>query len=1522
MKKSSILFLLLAMLTAMRSNAQLVTLSESFDGTTFVPAGWTDMLTSGSCPWTRVTSGNVGYPSVSVSPHSGAGMAYFASYNYSSGVRSMVTPAFSLSNRGSNSASVTFWMFRDGGYSSWLDKVDVYINTSTSVSSATLLGTIYRSSSQSPSVSSNGWYQYTFSIPSSFAGSTNYLFFQGTSDYGNSIFVDDISYTTYPSVCFGTPTPGNTITSNGLVCSTSLNFTLSAQNSTSGTGVTYQWQTSSNGTTWSNVASGGTSATYTTTQSASTYYRVAVTCSNSGNTGYSNPTRVISTSSCYCTTSNGSGCSYGDRIDNVTISTLNNNSSCNSNSGSHIDYGGSAGIPTLGLGLTYPLSVTGGDGGTEYVAAWIDYDQSGTFDAGEYISVGNYTSYSGDVTLTTNVTIPSSATQGYTKMRVRIRYGSSIGSSSACSSFGYGETEDYDVNITCVTPAPTALPATTSVCSGNNATFTSTATGLGVTYQWQVSTNSGSTWTNITNGGNYSGATTSTLTVSNVTSAISGNQYRQVAATTCSSNTGTSNASTLILNTNPVVNTQPSATTTCANSSASFTTAMTGGIITYQWQVSTNGGSTWTNISNSSPYSGATSATLNISSAPISYNNYQYRAVGSNGCFNTNSNAATLTVNPLPAITANPSNTTICPNSNATFTGAASGLSLSYQWQISTNSGSTWTNLTNTATYSGVTTTTLAITSAPTTLNGAMYRMIATSSVCAPPATTTAAILNVGNGILITQHPVYQYICDGSNATYSAAGQSTNLTFQWQESRDSGVTWTNLSNTGVYSGVTTGTLSLTGARVAMNNYRYRCALSSACVPAVYTLPAALYVATLPAIASSPASTTICDNQVAHFVVSATGTALTYQWQVNNGSGYSNISNGTMYANATTNSLTVRNTNPGMNGYTYRCVVSGFCTPSVTSSAATLNVNTTPAINTQPSNNFICPGSNATFTINAVATGISYQWQINTGAGFTNLSNNSTYSGANSAALTVAAPTTSMNNYTYRCVVTGICSPSITSASVYHFVSTPPTISAQPADKQTCNNTNTSFYIGAGAITPTGFVNYQWQLSPDNGNSWISLANSGPYSGVTTDNLKIASPDMTFNGNLYRCVVSTSCNPSATSNPASLTILMPPAIGAQPANVTICPGSRAVFAVGANGSNLNYKWQVNNGSGFVDISGSDPLYVGNTSPQLIIPRTSVPMDGNLYRCIVSGSCTPTLTSSAAALKVHNPVTIVSQTIEDTACETNEKKLGVLAKGSALLYQWQVQTSPGIFKDLVNIPPYSGTTTDSLRITQTPASLSGNIYRCMITENILCNLKFYTNDIPLYVNAAPQSTPAQVITPFFSPVTFKVPNVGTSFQWQENVNNSGFADITDTIRFQGVTTPSLTILNAGFDMSGNQYRCVVDGVCKNTVASSVSKLIVDATLGVNTVSKSSGISMKVYPNPLAGAQLNISFNKTLSGVTHARVLDKLGNLVYQGIITPGQSNIASIELDALAAGVYILQVTNEDSHFNQAISFTKQ
>ena len=192
-KWTSLVLLCFLFITSIGSVQAQVVNTESFDATTFVPTGWTDLLSSGTNTWTRVTAGT--FPTQST--HTGAGEAKFNSWDVNGGVRSIITPAFPLSANATG-APVSFWMYRDDGYNTTADKIEVYYNTAANLTGAVLLGTVNRAIGLAPTVAANGWYQYSYTIPSTVTASNVYLIFKGSSLYGNNIYIDDVSWTSYP----------------------------------------------------------------------------------------------------------------------------------------------------------------------------------------------------------------------------------------------------------------------------------------------------------------------------------------------------------------------------------------------------------------------------------------------------------------------------------------------------------------------------------------------------------------------------------------------------------------------------------------------------------------------------------------------------------------------------------------------------------------------------------------------------------------------------------------------------------------------------------------------------------------------------------------------------------------------------------------------------------------------------------------------------------------------------------------------------------------------------------------------------------------------------------------------------------------------------------------------------------------------------------------------------------------------------------------------------------------------------
>lgn len=179
-------------------------------------------------------------------------------------------------------------------------------------------------------------------------------------------------------------------------------------------------------------------------------------------------------------------------------------------------------------------------------------------------------------------------------------------------------------------PAVVTNPTPQTVVAGRTATFTAAATGSPVpTVQWQISKDAGKTFANIT------GATSTTLKFV-TTSAMNGYQYRAVF--TNSLGHATTAAAKLTVQTAPVVTVNPVNKTVLAGATVTFTAAATGNPKpTVQWQVSTDGGTTYHDIT------GATSATLQLTAAKSMSGNH-YRARFKNTVATVYTHFAILTV--------------------------------------------------------------------------------------------------------------------------------------------------------------------------------------------------------------------------------------------------------------------------------------------------------------------------------------------------------------------------------------------------------------------------------------------------------------------------------------------------------------------------------------------------------------------------------------------------------------------------------------------------------------------------------------------------------------------------------------------------------------------------------------------------------------------------------------------------------------------------------------------------------------
>ena len=162
---------------------------------------------------------------------------------------------------------------------------------------------------------------------------------------------------------------------------------------------------------------------------------------------------------------------------------------------------------------------------------------------------------------------------------------------------------------------------------------------------------------------------------------------------------------------------QPASVAVTAGATATFSVIATGKGLAYQWQRGT------TNIA------GATGASLTTAATTGADDGATFRVVITNKKGSVTSSAATLTVNVPPAITTAPGNATVDVGATATFSVAATGTRLSYQWQRGT------------ANIPGATSATYTTPATVLADDGATFRAVVTNT--AGTVTSTAATLTV-----------------------------------------------------------------------------------------------------------------------------------------------------------------------------------------------------------------------------------------------------------------------------------------------------------------------------------------------------------------------------------------------------------------------------------------------------------------------------------------------------------------------------------------------------------------------------------------------------------------------------------------------------------------------------------------------------------------------------------------------------------------------------------------------------------
>jgi hypothetical protein len=288
---------------------------------------------------------------------------------------------------------------------------------------------------------------------------------------------------------------------------------------------------------------------------------------------------------------------------------------------------------------------------------------------------------------------------------------------------------------------------------------------------------------------------------------------------------------------------------------------------------------------------------------------------------------------------------------------------------------------------------------------------------------------------------------------------------------------------------------------------------------------------------------------------------------------------------------------------------------------------------------------------------------------------------------------------YRVVMTNN-SGAVTSQVATLTVAREAGIAAQPASQSMVLNNTAMFTVGMFGLPP---FYYQWYF---NGSP---LTDGSHSSGTTTASLSISNVQIA-DGGTYSVVVTNAYN-AVTSTLATLTVLVPATITNQPADQSVLLNSNATFTVSATGTGtLTYRWMkdgtnLNNGG----------RIAGATSPTLTVSGAQT-NDTGPYQAIVSNTY-GTTTSTVATLTVHIPVQITAQPSSTAVLIGSNASFAVAASGTSLGYQWFLNGTP-----LVDDARISGTTTPSLVISNVLATDVGGYW--VSVSNLLTSARSMT------------------------------------------------------------------------------------------------------------------------------------------------------------------------------------------------------
>lgn len=315
-----------------------------------------------------------------------------------------------------------------------------------------------------------------------------------------------------PPPCTGTPAAG-TASITPATGAPSSTFNVSVTGSSASSGLSYQWQVSEDGSTnWTDIPGATTAnATLTAVSLSATqrFYRRKITCNNSGLFSYSNTVKFTTAATNYCvpTVTNPNGLYISSvAIVGTMADPPVNLSGAGTNGTGYSNFTNLSPIAqqAQGEGVNVQASLAGNQFALGRWKAWVDWNGDGDFDDANE-EVYNLNPTIAQATLNLGFTIPDNQDPGNYRMRIRVNNGSTwLGQDtggfnfSSCDPFkdgtglfddknGYGETEDYLIKVVSNCSAKITTVTNGSECyvtGGKKVILSATASETVTEFRW------------------------------------------------------------------------------------------------------------------------------------------------------------------------------------------------------------------------------------------------------------------------------------------------------------------------------------------------------------------------------------------------------------------------------------------------------------------------------------------------------------------------------------------------------------------------------------------------------------------------------------------------------------------------------------------------------------------------------------------------------------------------------------------------------------------------------------------------------------------------------------------------------------------------------------------------------------------------------------------------------------------------------------------------------------------------------